>query len=72
VTFLLRDPSIFDSDSTIQDYIKKGMARLVKGDALSREDVHRGWAVAAQPAADEAHGQVDVLLFTVGGGHFYL
>ncbi|KAE9395975.1 hypothetical protein BT96DRAFT_966590 [Gymnopus androsaceus JB14] len=61
VTFLLRSPSVFDSDITIQPYIKSGKAHLVKGDALVESDVKRAW--------DEAltHGAVDLLLFTLGG-----
>ncbi|KAJ3514207.1 hypothetical protein NLJ89_g2500 [Agrocybe chaxingu] len=61
VTFLLRSPAVFDADETIQKYVKAGKARLLKGDALVKEDVQRAW--------DEARkdGPVDVLLFTVGG-----
>ncbi|KAA1479486.1 hypothetical protein DENSPDRAFT_846263 [Dentipellis sp. KUC8613] len=61
VTFLLRNPSIFDNDADIQPYIKEGKARLVKGDALNREDVAAGWTSAGQV------GPIDLLLFTVGG-----
>ncbi|TFK36425.1 hypothetical protein BDQ12DRAFT_686871 [Crucibulum laeve] len=61
VTFLLRSPSVFNKDETIQPYIKSGKARLVKGDALVIEDVRRSWEEAGKD------GKVDVLLFTVGG-----
>ncbi|KAF8210592.1 hypothetical protein K438DRAFT_1809979 [Mycena galopus ATCC 62051] len=57
VTFLLRSPSAFDGDATIQKYIKSGHARLVKGDASIEADTQRAW--------DEA-GVVDALVFTVG------
>ncbi|KAF9557125.1 hypothetical protein CPC08DRAFT_65758 [Agrocybe pediades] len=58
VTFLLRSPNVFDEDTEIQRHVASGKARLLKGDALVKEDVQRAW--------DEA-GTVDVLLFTVGG-----
>ncbi|KAH7922166.1 hypothetical protein BV22DRAFT_1197640 [Leucogyrophana mollusca] len=69
VTFLLRSPQTFDGDAKIQQYVQSGKARLVKGDALVKEDVQRAW--------DEAKGNdsrpVDLLLFTVGGiPHFKL
>ncbi|KAF7976767.1 hypothetical protein HWV62_5768 [Athelia sp. TMB] len=63
VTFLLRSPSCFDTDETIQKYVKSGKARLIKGDALVKTDVVRSWAEAAQ---GEGEQRVDVLLFTVG------
>ncbi|EPQ57830.1 hypothetical protein GLOTRDRAFT_36291 [Gloeophyllum trabeum ATCC 11539] len=70
ITFLLRSPSVFDNDEKIQGYIASGKARLVKGDALVKEDVRRAWEVAGQ---GEREGQVDFLLFTVGGTpHFSL
>ncbi|KAF7302618.1 hypothetical protein HMN09_00896300 [Mycena chlorophos] len=58
VTFLLRSPSAFDKDETIQRHVRSGKARLVKGDALKEEDARRAW---------ESAGTVDTLLFTVGG-----
>ncbi|KAF5323874.1 hypothetical protein D9611_008255 [Ephemerocybe angulata] len=61
VTFLLRTPNTFDSDETIQPYVKQGKAQLVKGDALVREEVQNAWNRAS------ANGHVDLLLFTVGG-----
>lgn len=63
VTFLLRSPSTFDANATIQKYIKGGQARLIKGDALIKDDVKRAWTEAAKGDGDQ---RVDVLLFTVG------
>ncbi|KAF7365159.1 NAD(P)-bd-dom domain-containing protein [Mycena venus] len=57
VTFLLRSPSTFDGDATIQKYVKSGHARLVKGDATIEADTQRAW--------DQA-GIVDAVVFTVG------
>ncbi|KAF7361643.1 NAD(P)-bd-dom domain-containing protein [Mycena venus] len=57
VTFLLRSPSAFDGDATIQKYVMSGHARLVKGDAGSEADTQRAW--------DQA-GIVDAVIFTVG------
>ena len=62
VTFLLRTPSIFDTNSAIQKYVSSGTARLIKGDALVREDVEQAW----KEAAGKENKPVDVLLFTVG------
>jgi len=62
VTFLLRSPSSFDNDEVIQEYVKSGTARLVKGDALVREDVERAWDEAAKGDG----GGVDVLIVTLG------
>lgn len=69
VTFLLRNPSCFDEDEAIQGFVKQGRVRTVKGDALVKEDVRRGWEVAGQNvpgSSSDADGRVDVLLFTVG------
>ena len=60
VTFLLRTPSVFDEDATIQKYIKSGKAQLLKGDALVESDVKRAWGEAAK------YQSVDLLIFTVG------
>ncbi|PPR02059.1 hypothetical protein CVT24_011158 [Panaeolus cyanescens] len=60
VTFLLRNPSVFDEDSEIQTYVKSGQARLVKGDALSPEDMKNLWSEATKERP------IDVILFTVG------
>ena len=60
MTFLLRNPSVFDTDAEIQKYIKEGKVKCVKGDATIRADVQSvldaAWAA----------GQLDVVLFTVG------
>jgi hypothetical protein len=61
VTFLLRSPSAFDQDETVQRYIKSGKARLVKGDGLVQEDVKRAWEDSGKDKP------VDTVLFTVGG-----
>ncbi|KAI0050852.1 hypothetical protein FA95DRAFT_1587492 [Auriscalpium vulgare] len=66
VTFLLRNPGAFDSDPKIQEFVQKGTARLVKGDALNKEEVRQGWVTAGQPEADSTTEGVDVLLFTLG------
>ncbi|KAF9060957.1 hypothetical protein BDP27DRAFT_1338890 [Rhodocollybia butyracea] len=60
VTFMLRSPSVFDSDEAIQSHIKSGKAHLSKGDALVQSDMKRAWDEAS------THGNVDLLLFTVG------
>ncbi|KAI0064501.1 hypothetical protein BV25DRAFT_242015 [Artomyces pyxidatus] len=69
VTYLLRNTGVFDADESIQEYVKTGKARLVKGDALSKEDVRHGWEVAGQPDPTDPTDTdgVDILLFTVGG-----
>lgn len=64
VTFLLRSPSVFNDDAAIQRYVSSGKARLVKGNALVREDVERAWTEAAKGDDDRP---VDFLVFTVGG-----
>ncbi|KAJ7187963.1 hypothetical protein C8R46DRAFT_5791 [Mycena filopes] len=58
VTFLLRSPSVFDGDGTIQKFIKSGTARLVQGDAINENDTQRAWKEA---------GVVDAVVFTIGG-----
>ncbi|KAI5117118.1 hypothetical protein M0805_003670 [Coniferiporia weirii] len=63
VTFLLRNPSCFDTDETIKPYIASGKARIVSGDALKEEDNRRAWELASE-GGDSG---VDVVLFTVGG-----
>ncbi|KAF5323978.1 hypothetical protein D9611_008244 [Ephemerocybe angulata] len=60
VTFLLRSPSVFDADSLIQEHIKSGKVRLVKGDALNASNVDAAWAEASKD------GPVDVLIYTLG------
>jgi hypothetical protein len=63
VTFLLRSPSAFDGDATIQQYIRSGHARLVKGDASNEADTQRAWTEA---------GVVDAVIFSVGMLSSYL
>lgn len=65
VTFLLRTPSVFDKDEVIQEFVKSGKARLVKGDALVKEDCKKAWEEAAKGEPDSEG--VDLLVFTVGG-----
>ncbi|OSX65658.1 hypothetical protein POSPLADRAFT_1179402 [Postia placenta MAD-698-R-SB12] len=64
VTFLLRSPSVFDEDTTIQKYVTTGKAHLVKGDALVVDDVRRAWQTAQAAGVDRG---VDLVIFTVGG-----
>lgn len=64
VTFLLRSPSVFNDDAAIQRHVSSGKARLVKGNALVREDVERAWTEAAK---GDDNRPVDFLVFTVGG-----
>ena len=66
VTFLLRSLSVFDTNETMQTYLHSGKARLVKGDALDKEDVQRGWTEAAKPTHEGDVTGVDTLLFTLG------
>lgn len=58
VIYLLRSPSAFNNDPTLQSYIKSGQAQVVKGDALSKPDIQNAW---------DAAGDMDLVLFTVGG-----
>ncbi|KAG8806110.1 hypothetical protein FRC17_005170 [Serendipita sp. 399] len=60
VTFVLRNPSTLEADEALKEYISSGKARLVKGDALSSDDIKAAWlgAVAVSP--------VDLIMFTVG------
>ncbi|KAH9477379.1 Reductase pytE [Psilocybe cubensis] len=60
VTFLMRSPQAFDSDESIQKYMKSGSVNLVRGDGLVAKDVQRAWIEATKEAA------VDLVLFTVG------
>ncbi|KAG6829202.1 hypothetical protein H0H92_005331 [Tricholoma furcatifolium] len=63
VTFLLRSLTAFDSDESVQKFIKSKSAHLVQGDALVKDDVQRAWTSAA---ANSQSGIVDLLLFSVG------
>lgn len=60
VTFLLRSPSVFDDDATVQKYLSTNKARLVKGDALVRSDVQIAWDTAT------SESPVDIVLSTLG------
>ena len=60
MTFLLRSPTTFDEDESIQKYVKSGKARLIKGDGLVLADVQNVWAAASTDRP------VDLLIFTVG------
>ena len=60
VTFLLRSPTIFEEDESIQNHVKSGKARLIKGDGLVLADVQNVWAAASKDRP------VDLLIFTVG------
>jgi hypothetical protein len=62
VTFLLRNPSVFDKDEVIKQHIDQGTAKLVKGDALIHDDVKRAW----DEAISLDNQPVDLLVFTVG------
>jgi hypothetical protein len=62
VTFLLRTPSVFDKDELVKPFVESGKARLIKGDALIRDDVRHAWDEAAS-GDDES---VELLVFTVG------
>lgn len=60
VTFLLRSTSVFDEDEVVQGYVKSGKARLVKGDALVKDDVKRAWEESGRDRS------VDTVLFSIG------
>ena len=60
MTFLLRNPAAFDPDDVIQKHIESGKARLIKGDAMVRDDCIRAWEEAGRDR------DVDALVFTVG------
>jgi len=61
VVFLLRNTKVFDDDAVIKPYLDSGKAILVKGDALSADDVASAWKKAA-----EVNGRVDYVIFSVG------
>ncbi|KAG8999961.1 hypothetical protein FRB90_011911 [Tulasnella sp. 427] len=62
VVFQLRNLSAFDNDVEMQSYVKSGMVKLVKGDALVEDDVRTAWN-----AANADGVPVDTVLLTVGG-----
>ncbi|KAJ7581141.1 hypothetical protein C8J56DRAFT_1168687 [Mycena floridula] len=59
ITFLLRNPSCFDADTTIQRFASN--VDIIKGDALVKSDVQSAWDKA------RSHGNVDIALCTIGG-----
>ncbi|KAG6836675.1 hypothetical protein H0H93_005093 [Arthromyces matolae] len=65
VTFLLRNPTVFDQDSSIQRFLTSTppLAHLVQGDALIKSDVERARTDAISHSSS---GQIDIVLFTVG------
>ncbi|KAG5644458.1 hypothetical protein DXG03_008358 [Asterophora parasitica] len=63
VTFLLRNTSVFDNDVDVQQYIKSSKAHLVKGDALVREDVQKGWEAAASNSSSGTSVCCEIYLF---------
>ncbi|KAH9910783.1 uncharacterized protein BXZ73DRAFT_57737 [Epithele typhae] len=63
VTYLLRYTDCFDADPEMQPYIQSGKARLIKGDTLQPDTLEAAWASALAAG----NGNVDVVLFTVGG-----
>ncbi|KAG9016241.1 hypothetical protein FRB90_003633 [Tulasnella sp. 427] len=58
----LRNLAAFDNDSEMLPYVKSGLAKLVKGDALVEEDVRAAWIRANQDGLP-----VDAVLLSVGG-----
>ncbi|CAE6417209.1 hypothetical protein ACGC1H_002189 [Rhizoctonia solani] len=60
-TFLLRRPDAMQSDSSMSEYIRNGLAKLVRGDALVREDVQNAWDVA------NSDGPVELIFSGIGG-----
>ena len=52
---------MFDDDAVIKPYLDSGRAILVKGDALSADDVASAWKKAAQ-----VNGRIDYVIFSVG------
>lgn len=61
VIYLLRNPSVFDNDANIQPFLSTKKARIVKGDALVKNDVARTWSEATSDSKP-----VNYLLFTLG------
>ncbi|KDN48325.1 hypothetical protein RSAG8_02917, partial [Rhizoctonia solani AG-8 WAC10335] len=60
-TFLLRRTDAMESDPSMSEYVRNGLAKLVGGDALVREDVQKAWDVA------NSGGQVEVIFSGIGG-----
>ncbi|EIW84749.1 hypothetical protein CONPUDRAFT_134666 [Coniophora puteana RWD-64-598 SS2] len=63
VTFLLRKPEVFDDDDEIKGFVATGHARLIKGNAMSKDDVAQAWKEAAR--GDDG-APVEYVLFSVG------
>ncbi|CAE7106082.1 unnamed protein product [Rhizoctonia solani] len=60
-TLILRRPDSMESEPSISEHIRNGLAKLVRGDALVREDVQKAWDVA------NSDGPVDLIFFGIGG-----
>ncbi|GJJ12045.1 hypothetical protein Clacol_006286 [Clathrus columnatus] len=60
VTFVLRKPSVFESDTEIQSFIKNGKAKIIPGDATVRADIQKAIDSTTETG-------LDVILFSVGG-----
>ncbi|CAE6452416.1 unnamed protein product [Rhizoctonia solani] len=50
-----------ESDPSMSEYVRNGLAKLVRGDALVREDVQKAWDAAS------SDGQVDLIFSGIGG-----
>ncbi|GAB1522280.1 hypothetical protein RhiTH_005394 [Rhizoctonia solani] len=60
-TLLLRKPDVMESDPSMKGYIQSGLAKLVRGDALVREDVQKAVNTA------NADGKLELIFFGIGG-----
>lgn len=58
---LLRSPPVLEKDESVKKYIQSGKLCLIKGDAMSKEDVAAAW-----DAANTQNGIVDAVIFAVG------
>ncbi|CAE6445830.1 unnamed protein product [Rhizoctonia solani] len=58
---LLRKPEALGSDPFMNNYIKNGKAKLIRGDGLIQDDVQNVWNVAS------SEGLVDLVFFGIGG-----
>jgi NAD(P)-dependent dehydrogenase (short-subunit alcohol dehydrogenase family) len=61
VTFLARNPAVFDEDINMKTFVSSKQAKIVKGDALNAEDIKNAWNEAESDGAS-----VDLVLFSVG------
>ena len=57
----MRKPEVFDNDVELQTYVKKGQAKIFKGDATVKEDIHKVFT-----EAQASGNRVDAVLFSVG------